>query len=258
MVLSTVKGHDFEVMKTRLFVSGELFNGADVVLDGERARYLGRVLRLRIGDAITVFNGDGPEWSAAIQGMTKSTVTLRIDESFEAGTESPLKVHLVQGVSRGERMDYVVQKATELGVKRITPVLTEYGVVKLDESRAAKRREHWQHVATSACEQSGRTRPPLVDAPVPLKTWFANKPADADLDLVLKPGAGIALAGIPAPATKTCILVGPEGGFSEIEYEDAGLSGFKAVALGPRVLRTETAAPAALAVMQSLWGDLKG
>ena len=243
-------------MKTRLFVSERLFNDAEITLEGDRARYLGRVLRMRVGDAITVFDGTGPEWSASIENMTKSTATLHLGESHEAATESPLKVHLVQGISRGERMDFVIQKATELGVKRISPVLTEYGVVKLDDKRAAKRREHWEGVAASACEQSGRTRLPLIDMPVPLKNWFGAKPADTDLDLILKPGAATPLAGMKAPQTKVCILIGPEGGFSDTEYEDAEVSGFEAVSLGPRVLRTETAAAAALAVMQSRWGDL--
>ena len=243
-------------MKTRRFGSQQLINGASVVLEGDAARYLGRVLRLRIGDAITVFDGSGPEWSATIQGMTKDTATLLIGDSHEAGTESRLKIHLVQGISRGERMDYVVQKATELGVKRISPVLTEYGVVKLDGDRAAKRREHWQGVAASACEQSGRTRLPLVDAPLTLKEWFGAKPADADVDLILRPGAVKALSGIAAPTTKVCILIGPEGGFSPTEYEDAEIAGFQSVSLGPRVLRTETAAVAALAVLQSTLGDL--
>ena len=233
-----------------------MFNGAEITLEGDRARYLGRVLRLRIGDAITVFDGTGPEWPASIENMTKSTATLHLGDSHEAATESPLKVHLVQGISRGERMDYVIQKATELGVKRITPVLTEYGVVKLDEKRAAKRREHWQGVAASACEQSGRTRMPLMDMPLPLKSWFGAKPADTDLDLILRPGAATPLTKIQAPHTKICILIGPEGGFSDTEYEDAEVSGFEAVSLGPRILRTETAAAAALAVMQAAWGDL--
>lgn len=243
-------------MTTRLFVSGDLINGTEVVLDGDRARYLGRVLRLRVGDEVTVFNGNGPEWAASIAGMTKNTATLAIGESTDAVAESPLKIHLVQGISRGERMDYVVQKATELGVKRITPVLTEYGVVRLDDQRAAKRRDHWEGVAASACEQSGRSRLPLIDAPLPLKTWFGMKPADADVDLILAPGAGTPLATVPSPGTKVCILIGPEGGFSQVEYEDAEVSGFQAVSLGPRILRTETAATAALAVMQAAWGDL--
>ena len=153
-------------------------------------------------------------------------------------------------------MDYSLQKATELGVKRISPVLTEYGVVKLDGSRAAKRRDHWQKIAESACEQSGRTRPPLIDDPLPLKTWFGAKTKDADVDLILKPGAATPMASLKAPQTKVCLLVGPEGGFSDGEYDDAEVSGFAAVSLGPRVLRTETAAIAAVTVAESLWGDL--
>ncbi|MGB5688477.1 MAG: 16S rRNA (uracil(1498)-N(3))-methyltransferase [Woeseiaceae bacterium] len=243
-------------MKTRLFVSGQLINGGELLLEGDRARYLGRVLRLAVGDEVAVFNGEGKEWPATIGAMTKSTATLRLGDSREAGSESPLKVHLVQGISRGERMDFVVQKATELGVKRITPVLTEYGVVKLDAARAQKRREHWQSVAASACEQSGRTRLPLIDVPVALKDWFGNKPGQVDAELILAPGATTSLASIAAPTTKVCLLIGPEGGFSHVEYEDAALAGFTAVSLGPRVLRTETAAVAALAVLQSLWGDL--
>ncbi len=256
MALSTSKRHDFETMKTRLFVSDQLINGTELLLEGDRARYLGRVLRLRVGDAITVFNGEGGEWSAVINAMTKSTATLGVGENAETGTESALKIHLVQGISRGERMDFVVQKATELGVKRITPVLTEYGVVKLDAARAEKRRDHWQSIATSACEQSGRTRLPLVDAPVPLRDWFGSKPDEVDAELILAPGAATPLTGIATPETKVCVMIGPEGGFSETEYEDAAVAGFKAVSLGPRILRTETAAVAALAVMQSLWGDL--
>jgi len=227
-----------------------------VKLEGDRARYLGRVLRLRPDDGVRVFNGDGPERSAVIETITKSVVTLRIGENCETDTESPLRVHLVQGVSRGERMDFVIQKATELGVKRLTPVLTEYGVVKLDAKRAEKRREHWQGVAQSACEQSGRVRVPLIDAPVPLKTWFGDGPAEVGAQLILRPGAGAALAGIESPSTKVCLLIGPEGGFSDTEYEDADITGFMPVSLGPRVLRTETAAVAALSVLQSKWGDL--
>jgi 16S rRNA (uracil1498-N3)-methyltransferase len=243
-------------MSTRLFVSGALINGAELQLDGDRARYLGKVLRARIGDFVTVFNGEGPEWPATITRIGKSAVSLELGESVEAGSESPLKIHLVQGISRGERMDFVVQKATELGVKRITPVLTEYGVVKLNAERAEKRREHWQKIANSACEQSGRTRLPLIDTPMPMKNWLGCKPDSVDAELILTPGAATALAAIPAPDTKVCVLIGPEGGFSEAEYVDAEVSGFKAVSLGPRVLRTESAAVATLAVLQSLWGDL--
>jgi len=245
-------------MSTRLFVSGALINGADVELDGDQARYLSRALRLRVGDTLAVFNGDGPEWPATITAITKNSVTLALGESIDAGSESPLKIHLVQGISRGDRMDFVVQKATELGVKRITPVMTEYGVVKLDADRSEKRRAHWQKIAYSACEQSGRTRTPLVDTPVPLKNWFGDKPKRVDAQLILTPGAPASLASIEAPDTKVCVLIGPEGGFSPTEYEDAQVSGFSSVSLGPRVLRTESAALATLAVLQSLWGDFRG
>ena len=244
-------------MSTRLFVSGALSNDAELVLTGEQARYLGRVLRSRMGDPVLVFNGEHGEWSATIEDITKSTVTLRIIERNETRTESPLKIHLVQGISRGDRMDFVVQKATELGVKRITPVLTHHGVVKLDSKRADKRQQHWQHIAESACEQSGRTRPPLIDAAISLNAWFGAKDSSDSTQLILQPGAPASLSAQPAPATKLCLLIGPEGGFSEREYEDAEIAGFTAVSLGPRVLRTETAALAALSVAQACWGDLQ-
>lgn len=244
-------------MITRLFVSGALINGAEVELDGNRSRYLGKVLRARVGDRLSIFNGDGPEWPATIQSIAKSKVVLKLGDGFDARTESALKTHLVQGISRGERMDFVIQKATELGVKRITPVLTEYGVVKLNGDRAEKRRGHWQKIAASACEQSGRTRIPLIDSPLPLNNWFGSKTEKVDTELILAPGAQTPLTQVTAPTTKVCILIGPEGGFSDIEYDDADAAGFTAVSLGSRVLRTETAALAALAVIQSAWGDLR-
>jgi 16S rRNA (uracil1498-N3)-methyltransferase len=243
-------------MTTRLLVSGALSNDAELVLHGEQARYLGRVLRSRPGDVVAVFNASDGEWSATIESLTKSTVSLRINSEIVSNTESPFKIHLVQGISRGERMDFVVQKATELGVKRITPVLTQHGVVKLDVRRSEKRQQHWQHIANSACEQSGRTRPPLIDAPLLLNSWFGEKDGAGSTQLLLRPGATAALADTPAPTTKLCLLIGPEGGFSEREYEDAAVAGFSSVSLGPRVLRTETAALAAITLAQSAWGDL--
>ena len=242
---------------TRLFVSDNLKSGADLRLDADRARYLGKVLRLGAGDEISVFNGEDGEFFATITLLGKHEARLTLAEALPNTTESRLKTHLVQGISRGERMDFVVQKATELGVKRITPVLTAYGVVKLDAKRAAKRRDHWQAVAENACEQSGRIRPPLIDDVVALNSWFGARPKAADLDLVLTPGASQSLAGIAAPQTKVCLLVGPEGGLSPSETDDADVAGFRAVSLGPRILRTETAAVAALAVAQARWGDLE-
>ena len=240
---------------TRLFVSAPLGNGTALVLSGEQARYVGRVLRCRVGDDIVVFNGEGGEWLATIDRITKNDVSISVGEQRDTKTESPLKIHLVQGISRGERMDFVVQKATELGVKRITPVLTDYGVVKLDDKRASKRREHWQKIAESACEQSGRTRPPLIEDPLPLNTWFGSRDSADATEVILTPGTAISLTDIAAPAVKLCLLIGPEGGFSDREYEDAGIAGFDAVSMGPRILRTETAAVAAIALAQNRWGD---
>jgi 16S rRNA (uracil1498-N3)-methyltransferase len=241
---------------TRIFLDQPLVAGAELQLDRDKARYLGRVLRLRKGDLVNVFNGNDGEFEANIVSLAKNAAAIRIEASVETSTESPLKVHLVQGISRGERMDFVIQKATELGVKRISPVFTEYGVVKLDESRAQKRRDHWRGVAESACEQSGRTRPPLIDAPLELNTWFGAGAKETDTDLILRPGTTTPLSSIANPVTKVCLLIGPEGGFSDSEYDDARVAGFQAVSLGPRVLRTETAALTAIAVAQSLWGDL--
>ncbi len=243
-------------MSTRLFVSAPLGNGAKLELRGEQARYLGRVLRARAGDEVAVFNGDDGEWTATIDRLTKSHAFLSVGEQRSADTESPLKLHLVQGVSRGDRMDVVVQKATELGVKRITPVLTEYGVVKFDDARADKRREHWQRIGESACEQSGRIRPPLVDRPLPLNEWFGLGDGADSTQLVLKPGAPNALSDVTGIEEKICLLVGPEGGFSDKEYEDAEIAGFAPVSLGPRILRTETAPIAAIALLQAKFGDL--
>jgi len=246
-----------EIMSlTRLFISAEIQSGLQLNLDEDQARYIGRVLRLRTGDQLTVFNGRGGEFCATAQSIGKDAAVLLVGEQFNTKTESSLKVHLVQGISRGERMDFVVQKATELGVKRITPVASEYGVVKLDTNRAAKRRDHWQSVAESACEQSGRTRPPLIDPPADLNAWFGNRTKEPDTDLILRPGAANALAAVPTPVTKVCLLIGPEGGFSNSEYDDAELAGFNSVSLGPRILRTETAAIAAITIVQSRWGDL--
>ena len=242
---------------TRLHFDDPISAGAIVRLGAEQARYVGRVLRSRPGDAVSVFNAEDGEWRAVIERIGKNDATLRIVERIVAETESPLAVHLVQGVSRGERMDFVVQKATELGVMRITPVLTDHGMVRLSGDRLQKRQAHWQSVAVSACEQSGRIRPPVVDVPVRLNDWFGQAASENALRLILKPGTADSLVDRDAPSSGLCLLVGPEGGFSEREYEDATIAGFEAVGMGPRVLRTETAAVAAVAIVQSQWGDLQ-
>lgn len=240
---------------TRLYIAESLGPGEELTLGEEPARYLGRVLRLRVGDTIHVFNGEQGEWQSTIRRFGQRRVTLLIETPVDAATESPLPLHLVQGISRGERMDLVVQKATELGVSRITPVLTAHGVVRLDARRASRRLAHWQRIAENACEQSGRIRPPRIDAALPLTDWFGADRDNGPMRLVLQPESPLALTGVQPATAGICLLVGPEGGLSERELEDAAVAGFDAVSLGPRILRTETAAIAAIAVAQSLWGD---
>ena len=158
--------------RTRVYFDGQIEAGCHVELEGDSARHVGRVLRLRTGDSVTLFDGEGAEFDASIQVVGKSAVQLLVGDRLERDNASPLGIHLLQGVSRGERMDFVVQKATELGVARITPVMTEYCVVKLNAERARKRLDHWRGVAISASEQCGRNRLPDIDPPTGLRDWF--------------------------------------------------------------------------------------
>jgi len=242
--------------RARLFSPAPLSGNTDVTLTGDQARYIGRVLRLKPGDGFTVFDGRGGEYPATVTTISKTTVQISIDTIEQRDTESPLAIHLLQGVSRGERMDFVVQKATELGVQRITPVLTEFSVVKLSSDRAKKRVQHWSNISISACEQCGRNILPTIDAPQPLRNWFGDNLGAADTRLLLRPDANLSLTTLEQTGGNITLLVGPEGGFSEAEYEQAEIAGFTAVRFGPRILRTETAAIAAIAVLQSLHGDL--
>ena len=180
---------------------------------------------------------------------------MRAGEATLCESESPLQIRLIQGISRGERMDFVVQKATELGVHRITPILTEYSVVKLKTDRANKRLLHWQKIAQSACEQCGRNKVPIIDEPTPLHE-FLSANQSTDCRLLLQPTAKRALHDINGSPTSLDLLIGPEGGISNKESELLSFSGFTPVSLGPRTLRTETAALAAIAILQSRHGDL--
>jgi 16S rRNA (uracil1498-N3)-methyltransferase len=212
------------------------------------------VLRLAAGDAVIAFDGVGHEYAARIDRISKSGLTLIVGEPHAVDRESPLEVVLAQGISGGDRMDYTVQKAVELGVHAIQPLTAERSVVRLDRDRAAKRVAHWQAVAVSACEQCGRNRVPQVLPVATLATWLGGVPAAA-ARITLTPDAAARLAALERPRGAIILLAGPEGGLSPREHESAIATGFTAVRLGPRVLRTETAAVAALAAMQTLWGD---
>jgi 16S rRNA (uracil1498-N3)-methyltransferase len=241
----------------RLFSPVQVRANASLSLGGEQARYVGRVLRLRPGDALTVFDGNGGEFSATVGFVSKQELNLSIGEHVSRDTESWLRIRLVQGISRGERMDIVIQKATELGVHRISPVLTDFSVVKLSSDRAAKRRVHWQRIAQSACEQCKRNIVPEIDAPRSLIDWFSDDAGSDEPKLILRADAIDTMPAIEVPGRDLTILVGPEGGFSEAEHERAAAVGMRAVRLGPRVLRTETAALAALSIAQANWGDYR-
>lgn len=237
----------------RLYVDAPLCAGAGIALPEAAAHHAVRALRLQIGEAVVLFNGRGGEYSARIASVGKSTVAVQIEAFFPTERESPLAVTLVQGLSSGERMDLTVQKSVELGVHAIQPVAATKSVVRLAGERAAARCEHWRRVAIAACEQCGRNRVPEILPVLPLARYAAQAEA---LKLVLAPDAGTSLKqALGAQASAIVLAVGPEAGFSEAEERLLAASGFLPVSLGPRILRTETAAPAALAALNALQGD---
>ena len=255
------------VRLTRVFVAGELQSGSVVELPRETAVHLAKVLRARSGDEVVLFNGDGREFTGAIEKVQGSRVSAAIGAAHWIDRESPFQLTLVQCVPRGDRMDFIVQKATELGVARIVPVLSARSVVRLDEGQSTSKQAHWRAVAVSACEQCGRNRLPSVDTPMPLLNYLgglAQATAAEVVRLVLEPERaqhnerGSRAIGIASPqsASRAEIAIGPEGGFAPEELEAFDLSAFARMTLGPRVLRTETAAIAAIAVLQARFGDI--
>lgn len=241
---------------TRIHCPGPFATGAELALPTSGAHHLTRVLRLREGAVLSVFDGEGQEYRAEISRIQGSDVQVRLDAPLPTPAESALQVTLVQGISRGERMDWTLQKATELGIAAIVPVITARSVVRLEPRQAQKKQAHWRAVVTSACEQSGRARIPAVAEPSMLRDFLTNQRKDG-LRLVLSPSAPASLAGLTSMPGKAQILIGPEGGLDDDELLAARDAGFMPVRLGPRVLRTETAAVVALSVLQCLWGDLQ-
>ena len=239
----------------RLCVDCLLDTGAEIVLPTEAAHHARSVLRLSRDDTVELFDGRGNVYEANLTLVSRGEVRARIGAPLEYQTESPLEITLVQSVSRGERMDYTLQKAVELGVTAVVPVISQRTVVKLDRARADKRLEHWRGVIRHAAEQSRRRVLPEIHALRTLDAWMADtRRAPCFL---LHPGASQALASQSAPGRSLYLLAGPEGGFDPTERERLVTAGAIPVTLGPRTLRTETAAVAALAVMQALWGDFR-
>jgi 16S rRNA (uracil1498-N3)-methyltransferase len=241
---------------TRVHVEVPLASGQRLAIEGTAANHITRVLRLRAGDGVTVFNGNGAEFSASIEAFRKDSVVVAVKEQRAADRESPVSITLAQGISRGDRMDWIIQKATELAVSRIVPVLTERSVVRLDAKQAQKKVQHWRGIAIAACEQCGRNRVPEIALPSSLFEFVASTSGSDAMRLLLSPAATTSVNGVTAESSGFTVLIGPEGGLTETEQEAALRSGFKSMRMGPRILRTETAAIAALSLLQHRFGDL--
>ncbi|WP_119717374.1 16S rRNA (uracil(1498)-N(3))-methyltransferase [Cognatilysobacter tabacisoli] len=241
---------------TRVHVDAALVPGAELVLPEGPAVHLSRVLRLGVGDAFVVFNGDGRDYPARIVALGKRELRVAVGDGMAVDNESPRTITLLQGVARGEKMDLILQKATELGVSAVVPLWSQRSEVKLDEARGAKRLAHWRGVVAAACEQSGRARVPGVAAPLPLGDALRALP-EPGLRLILDPDGEYRLSTLDIdPGMPLVLAVGPEGGWSPQDRETLRGHGFRGLRLGPRVLRTETAGLAAIAALQARLGDL--
>ncbi|SDI67329.1 16S rRNA (uracil1498-N3)-methyltransferase [Propionivibrio dicarboxylicus] len=240
----------------RFFCPLPLVEGAALDLPEDAARHAGRVLRLRAGDALTLFDGRGGEVDAVIDAVARDCVSVRLGARHAVERESPLAITLVQALQTGDKMDATVQKAVELGVSRIVPVVSRRSVLRLDGERARRRAAHWRGVAVAACEQCGRNRVPEIEEIVALDRWLAQ-PVSGVRRLMLVPEAEAVLLTLapPTPGQAIELLIGAEGGLAPEETALATSAGFCGVRLGPRVLRTETAGMAALAAIQAVWGD---
>ncbi len=239
----------------RIFHPEPLSAHSRVSLDADAARHVGRVLRLGVEDTLILFDGHGGEYSARIVESSKRELCVECGDKHPVECESPLQITLAQGISKGERMDYTIQKAVELGISRIAPLNTERSVVNLKGDRLEKKLQHWRGVIISACEQSGRNTLPELMPITSLEQWLAQPLQGTGL--VLDHRANTSIAQLQLENHRCTLLIGPEGGLSERERSTAMAAGYQGLRLGPRVLRTETAALTALAAIQSHWGDLK-
>lgn len=238
----------------RVFTDQPLIIGQEVTLNSQVSRHLATVLRLNAGDAVTLFNGSGGEYLSTLTLSNHKSVIAHI-ESFNAiERESPLRIHLGIGLSRGDRMDWVIQKATEVGVAEITPLFTERTEVKLKADRQNKKYNHWQQIIISACEQCYRNQLPQLHSPRPLHDWLDDVQSEQKLVLHHRSDNGVDQIR-PLLASSAALLIGPEGGLADKEINAAMANNFQTLTLGPRVLRTETAPVVAISVLQSLWGD---
>ncbi len=238
----------------RFYIEHNLLVEDVVNLPNELAHYMTNVLRLKVGSPIVLFNGDGSDYPAEIIDIHKRTASVLVNSQISLNVESPLHLHLGQGVSKGDRMDIALQKAVELGVTEITPIITENCNVKLDAERWEKKHASWQKLIISACEQSQRNVIPKLHMPITMQQWLGQS---SELDkIILSPGAKTYLSSLTKPQKGFRIVIGPEGGLSEQEIYTATETGYIATNIGSRILRTETAAIASLAILQSHFGDI--
>lgn len=238
----------------RVFLPDPIFVDKHQALSADACKHLLTVLRLKDGHPIILFNGDGNEYSASLRVESKRHATAYVETQISINVESPLPIHLGQGISKGERMDFVLQKSVELGVTEITPLITERCPIKLNTERWEKKHQHWQKVIISACEQCGRNVLPVLHEPISLQEW--QQQSTQQLRITLHPQAEKRMQDLKPEQHGFRLLIGPEGGLSDNEIYQSGENGFASALLGPRVLRTETAALAAISVLQSHFGDL--
>lgn len=239
----------------RIYFSQSLQSGKRYSLSGEQHRHISQVLRLKAGASLTLFDGSGGEYAAVVEEVQRGTSLITTGEFRDVDVESPLAVRLAQGIGRGVRTDYAIQKAVELGVTSIVPLLTRRGVVRLDNARAQRRLAHWHGIIVHACQQCGRNRLPELCPVVTLSDWLRDYQSGG-LDLILDREAGAGVADLAFEGGLITFVVGPEGGLDRPECDAAYAAGFRGVSLGPRTLRTETAAVAGITAMQLRWGDL--
>ena len=239
---------------SRFYIDTPQSVDAEIKLPQELVHYINNVLRLKQNTPIVLFNGDGNEYPADLVSISKRQAEVIVSSQIGISTESNLHLHLAQGISKGDRMDIAIQKAVEIGVSEITPVITELCNVKLDAQRWEKKYQSWLKLVISACEQCQRNILPILNPPTPLQSWFSH--SKGLQKLILTPGASTYLSSLPKPEKGFSILVGPEGGLSKQEVYTAKELNFIPVNIGPRVLRTETAAAASLAILQAQHGDM--
>lgn len=238
----------------RIYHSSELQVQKSIDLEADAANHVGRVLRMQVNQHLKLFNGDGNDYLASISEVTKKRVTVTVESCEKIENESPLELHLAQGISRGDKMDFTLQKSVELGITEITPIFTERCGVKLTGERLEKKHQQWQKIVISACEQSGRAFIPKVNTPVKLDVFLQQK--TSQLKLNLHPRATTNIKTLATPEHGVRFIIGPEGGLDDNEIEQALAAGYQEILLGPRVLRTETAALTLLSALQLQFGDL--